>query len=168
MTKGGKSLPRIVSIVGKTDAGKTTLIENLVPELVKLGFRVGTVKHDVHGFEMDREGKDSYRHKKSGAVVALISSPGRVGMVRDADHDHTLAELRQLFLSDVDLILTEGYKREAWPKVEIHRKRLARPLLATPEEGLIAVVTDEPMPVDVPHFGLDDAAGLAAFLRQNS
>jgi molybdopterin-guanine dinucleotide biosynthesis adapter protein len=96
--------------------------------------------------------------------VTLISSPRQIGMVRDADHDHTLAELGQRFLPDVDLILTEGYKREAWPKVEVHRKELARPLLATPAEGLIAVVTDEPMPVDVPHFGLDEAARLAAFL----
>ena len=85
--------PQVVSIVGKSDSGKTTLIEKLLPALIERGVRVGTIKHDVHGFEMDREGKDSYRHKHAGAAVTLISSPRQVGMVRDVSHDHRIEEL---------------------------------------------------------------------------
>lgn len=158
------SHPPIVSIVGKSNAGKTTLVEKLVPWLVKSGLKVGTVKHDVHGFEMDRPGKDSYRHKHAGASASIISSPTQIGMVMDADHDHTLKEVAERFYAHLDLVVTEGYKRESWPKIEVHRKELLRPLLATPEEGLIALVTDEPMPVDVPQFALDDAQGVADFV----
>jgi molybdopterin-guanine dinucleotide biosynthesis protein B len=156
--------PVIVSIVGKSNAGKTTLVEKLLPHLVARGLRVGTIKHDVHGFDMDRPGKDSYRHKAAGAAATIISSPTKIGMVMDSDHDHTILELVERFYGGMDLVVTEGYKRETWPKVEIHRKALNRPLLASPEEGLIALVTDEPMPVDVPHFDVEDAAGLAAFI----
>ncbi len=160
------SHPPIISIVGKSNAGKTTLVEKLVPWLVKRGLKVGTIKHDVHGFEMDRPGKDSYRHKHSGAAATIISSPNQIGMVMDADHDHTILEVVERFYGHLDLIVTEGYKRESWPKIEIHRKELQRPLLATPDEGLIGLVTDEPMDVDVPHFGLDDGEALAAFVAE--
>lgn len=156
--------PPIVSIVGKSDVGKTTFMEKLIPCLVTRGLKVATVKHDVHGFSMDREGKDSYRHKHAGAAVSMVSSPTGIGMVRDSDHNHTLAELATRFLQDMDLVLTEGYKRENWPKIEVHRREVASELLASPEEGLVAVVTDEPLDVPVPQFGLDDAEGVAEFL----
>ena len=84
----------VVSIVGKSDAGKTTLIEKLIPELVRRGYRVATVKHDVHGFDVDREGKDSWRHKQAGAHTVVISSPEKLALIRDVDHDADLAELR--------------------------------------------------------------------------
>jgi molybdopterin-guanine dinucleotide biosynthesis adapter protein len=158
------SHPPIISIVGKSNAGKTTLVEKLVPWLVKRGLKVGTVKHDVHGFEMDRAGKDSYRHKHAGATASIISSPNQIGMVMDVDHDHTIQEVAERFYGHMDIIVTEGYKRESWPKIEIHRKELQRSLLATPDQGLIGLVTDEPMPVDVPHFGLDDGEALADFV----
>ena len=113
---------------------------------------------------MDREGKDSYRHKHSGARISLISSPSRIGMVRDVERDHTVKELAERYFDDVDLILTEGYKREHMPKVEVHRKELMRGLLSSPEDGLIALATNEPLPVEVPSFDLEDAPGLTQFL----
>src|SRR4030042_6379079 len=88
--------PAILSIVGKSEAGKTTLIEKLLPCLVRRGIKVGTIKHDVHGFTMDKEGKDSYRHKQAGAHTTVISSPNKIGMVRDADHDHAIKEMGDL------------------------------------------------------------------------
>ncbi|MBM4355853.1 MAG: molybdopterin-guanine dinucleotide biosynthesis protein B [Deltaproteobacteria bacterium] len=153
--------PPIVSIVGKSDAGKTTFIEKLLPRLVARGLKVATVKHDVHGFSMDHEGKDSFRHKQAGASVSMVSSPTSIGMVRNADHDHSLEELATRFLSDMDLVITEGYKREGWPKIEVHRQAMRTGLLATPQEGLLAVATDEPLDVAVPQFDLDDAEGVA-------
>src|SRR4030066_1340246 len=100
----------IISIVGKSASGKPTLIEKLVPELVRRGCRVATVKHDVHGFGVDREGKDSWRHKKAGAHTVVISSPTKLALIRDVDHDATLAELRDKYIRDVDLLLSEGFK----------------------------------------------------------
>ena len=108
----------IVTFVGRSGAGKTTLIERLIPELRGRGVRVGTVKHDVHGFEMDRPGKDSFRHKHAGAQVTVISSPNQIGIVMDVDHDHHPDELG-VFFSEMDIVLTEGYKRQRRPKVEV-------------------------------------------------
>jgi molybdopterin-guanine dinucleotide biosynthesis protein B len=156
--------PAILSIVGKSEVGKTTLIEKLLPCLVRRGIKVGTIKHDVHGFTMDKEGKDSYRHKQAGAHTTVISSPKKIGMVRDVDHDHTIKEIVDLYLKDMNLVLTEGYKRESWPKLEVHRRELNRPLIAKPEEGLIAVASDEELDVNAPVFGLDDVEQISDFL----
>ena len=83
----------IVSVVGKSDSGKTTLIEKLVPELTRRGYRVATVKHDMHGFEVDREGKDSWRHKQAGAHTVVIASPQKIALIRDVERDLTLDEI---------------------------------------------------------------------------
>lgn len=98
----------IVSIVGKSDSGKTTLIEKLIPELNRKGYRVATVKHDVHGFEVDREGKDSWRHRRAGSYSTVLSSPRQLAIIRDMDHDASLEEIRDRFIRDVDIIITEG------------------------------------------------------------
>src|SRR4030042_3390165 len=119
----------IVSIVGKSDSGKTTLIEKLLPELGRRGYRVATVKHDVHGFEVDREGKDSWRHKKAGAHTVVLSSPQKVAVIRDVERDLTLEEIREKFIRDVDLILSEGYKNDVQPKIEGFRKGKYKDLL---------------------------------------
>ena len=112
--------PPIVCIVGRSGSGKTTFLEKLIPEVRKKGLNVGTIKHHKHDFELDYPGKDSWRHKRAGSAAALISSPQRIGMVMDADHDYRPEELAP-FLSGVDVILCEGYKRENRPKVEIFR-----------------------------------------------
>jgi len=91
---GVLSMVPIVSIVGKSDSGKTTLIEKLLPALTGRGYRVATVKHDVHGFEVDQEGKDSWRHKQAGAHTVVISSPNKVALIRDVERDLTLDEIR--------------------------------------------------------------------------
>jgi molybdopterin-guanine dinucleotide biosynthesis adapter protein len=155
--------PPVVSIVGKSGAGKTTLLEKLIPRLKHLGVRVGTIKHDVHGFEMDKPGKDSWRHKKAGADISVISSPFRIGMVRDVDHDFTLDELALLF-PGVHLILTEGYKRGNRPKVEIFRPEVHDEPLCIQDESLLALVSDVPIDLGVPRFGLEDMSGLSEFL----
>lgn len=159
-------IPKIVSIVGKSGAGKTTLLEKLIPELRGMGLRVGTIKHDVHGFEIDHPGKDSWRHKKAGSAITIISSPQRIGMVMDVDHDHTLDELA-LFFSGVDLILSEGYKGENKPKVEIFRREVHAEPLCLNDSNLIALMTNSDVDLGVPRFALDDIEGLAHFLTRH-
>src|SRR4030066_1554380 len=129
----------IISIVGKSDSGKTTLIEKLVPELTRRGYRVATVKHDVHGFEVDQEGKDSWRHKKAGAHTVVISSPQKIALIRDVEKDLTLEEIREKFIQDVDLILSEGYKKDIQPKTGVFRKEKHKELLCTKEDNLVAI-----------------------------
>jgi molybdopterin-guanine dinucleotide biosynthesis protein B len=156
----------IVSIVGKSDSGKTTLIEKLVPELTRRGYRIATVKHDVHGFEVDREGKDSWRHKKAGAHTVVISSPEKAALIRDVERDLNLGEIRDKLIRDVDLILSEGYKRDVQPKIEIFRKEKHQKLLCAKEDNLIAIVSDQTFNVGVPCFDLEDMKGLSNFIEK--
>jgi molybdopterin-guanine dinucleotide biosynthesis protein B len=159
--KTGK--PPIVSIVGRSGSGKTTLIEKLIPELKRRGLRVGTIKHHLGGFEMDTPGKDTWRHKEAGSDLTILSSPHRIGMVMDVDHDHTLDELGP-YLSGVDIVLAEGYKRGNKPKIEIFRQELHDRLLCQKDGSLVAVVTDSEVDPGVVRFATDDIGPLAEFL----
>ena len=156
----------IVSIVGTSNSGKTTLIEKLVPELVRRGYRVATIKHDIHGFEVDREGKDSWRHKQAGAHTVIISSPQKLAIIRDVDHDADLVELRDKYVQDVDIILSEGFKRNLQPKIEVSRREMRRELLCSREDNLLAIATDQPLDIGVPCFGLDDDRGMVSLIEE--
>jgi molybdopterin-guanine dinucleotide biosynthesis adapter protein len=156
----------ILSIVGKSDSGKTTLIEKLIPELVRRSYRVAPVKHDIHGFEVDREGKDSWRHKKAGAHTVIISSPQKLALIRDVEKDLTLEEIREKLVQDVDLILSEGYKKDAQPKIEIFRREMHKELLCTREDNLVAIVSNQPFDIGVPCFDLEDMKDLADFIEK--
>jgi len=156
----------ILSIVGKSDSGKTTLIEKLVPELTRRGYRIATVKHDIHGFEVDREGKDSWRHKQAGAHSVVISSPTKAALIRDVERDMNLEEIREKLIRDVDLILSEGYKKDVQPKVEVFRKEKHKKLLCTKKDHLVAIVSNRKFRVGVPCFDLEDTKGLANFIEK--
>ena len=155
--------PPVVSVVGYSGSGKTTLLEKLISGLKDRGYSVGTIKHDVHGFEMDRPGKDSWRHKKAGASVTIISSPYQIGMVRDVDHDHRPEELMML-LPDMDIILTEGYKKENLPKLEVFRSQIHKAPLFKGDKTLLALISDEPIDLGVPRFSNDDSQSMVDFL----
>jgi len=148
-----KTSPPFVSVVGNSGSGKTTFLEKLIPELIARGLKVGTIKHDVHGFEMDKPGKDSWRHKHAGASATVISSPYQIGMVMDVEHDHKPDELLLLF-NGMDIILTEGYKRGDHPKMEIFRN----------DNYLLALISDETVHLKVPRFSTKDIKGVADFL----
>jgi molybdopterin-guanine dinucleotide biosynthesis protein B len=156
----------IISIVGKSDSGKTTLIEKLLPELIKRGYRIATVKHDVHGFEVDREGKDSWRHKQAGAHSVVISSPTKAALIRDVESDMSLEEIREKLIRDVDLILSEGYKKDVQPKIEVFRKEKHKELLCTQKDHLVAIASNLEFNVGVPCFDLEDMGGLADFIEK--
>jgi len=155
----------IVSVVGKSGVGKTTLLEKLVPEIRRRGYRVAVVKHDVHGFEIDHPGKDTWRYAQAGSDAVVISSPSKLAFIKQTDHDATLGELAQLLGDGFDLILTEGYKQGNAPKVEVHRKE-AGPGLLCREAELVALATDEPLDMAVPQYDLDDVVGLADRLQE--
>ena len=157
------STPPLVSIVGNSGAGKTTLLEKLIAAVTQRGFRVGTIKHDVHGFEMDKPGKDSWRHKQAGAVTTLISSPKQIGMVMDVERDYKPDELI-VFLSNVDIILAEGYKRASHPKIELFRPEVYPEPLCGDDENLIALISNATVDLGVPRFSLEDIDGLTGFL----
>jgi len=156
----------IISIVGKSDSGKTTLIEKLVPELTRRGYRIATVKHDVHGFEVDQKGKDSWRHKQAGAHTVVISSPNKIALIRDVERDLNLEEIREKLIQDVDLILSEGYKKDVQSKIEVFRKEKHKELLSTKEDNLVAIVSDQDFNVGVPCFHLEDMKGLSNFIEK--
>ncbi|MGB9698005.1 MAG: molybdopterin-guanine dinucleotide biosynthesis protein B [Thermodesulfobacteriota bacterium] len=156
----------IVSIVGKSNSGKTTLIEKLIAELVRRGYKVATIKHDVHGFEIDQEGKDSWRHKKAGAHTVIISSPQKLALIRDVDHDAELTELREKYVRDVDIILSEGFKRNSQPKIEVFRQELNQELLCQKEDNLIAIASNKPFQIGVPCFDINDARGLVNLIEE--
>jgi molybdopterin-guanine dinucleotide biosynthesis protein B len=158
-----KTFPPFVSVVGNSGSGKTTFLEKLIPELVGRGLKVGTIKHDVHGFEMDKPGKDSWRHKHAGSSATVISSPYQIGMVMDVEHDHKPDELLLLF-NGMDIILAEGYKRGDHPKIEIFRTEIIKEPLCKNDKFLLALVTDSDVDFDVPIFSSGATKAVADFL----
>jgi len=155
----------VVSIVGKSGVGKTTVMEKLVAELKKRGYRVAALKHNVHGFDMDHEGKDTWRFDRAGSDAVAISSTQKLAIIRKVDHDLTLAELQRFIGPDFDIILAEGFKQDKAPKIEVHRKEIGADILCNKDE-LLAVATDEKLEIDVPQYTLEDARGMADLIEK--
>ena len=163
--------PPIVSIVAKSGTGKTTLLEKLIGELKRRGYAVGAVKHDAHRFEIDREGKDSWRLTQAGADTMLITSPAKVAMVKQNRDgvEPSLVEAIAAYCGDLDIVLTEGFKKSSLPKIEVHRRECSARLLCRDEEHdpqLIAVASDSSLDIDVPVYDINDAAGLCDLIEQ--
>jgi molybdopterin-guanine dinucleotide biosynthesis protein B len=157
-------MPPIVSIVGKSKSGKTTLIEKLVRELKSRGYRVATVKHAPEGMSFDEQGKDSWRHINAGSEATAVSSPDKVVLIKPVAHDITLDEIAHFFGEDYDIILTEGFKQGSAPKIEVHRKEVGPPL--SDIKKIIAIATDETLETKKRQFSLEDISGLADFLEK--
>ncbi len=163
----GLALP-VVSVVGKSKSGRTTLLEGVIAELASRGWRVGTAKHHAHETDIDVPGKDTWRHERAGAVMTMVSAPNRLGVIRRVDGERSLADLASLAAAEgLDLLLTEGFRATAPVLVEVVRAaRSAEPICAA--EELFALVTDvealagSPAPV----FALDDAAGVADLIEE--
>jgi len=160
--KGHHPVP-VLCIVGFSGAGKTTVTVGLVAALKQQGLHVGTIKHDVHGFEIDRPGKDSWRHKQAGASTTIISSPAQIGMVMDVDHDHHPLELMPL-LGEMDIVLVEGFKRADLPKIEVFQPENKKPPACRDDRNLLAVVSDAQLGWSVPRYATDGCEGLAEFI----
>ena len=158
-----RSLTPLVIFAGWSGSGKTTLLEKLIPELKERKLKVGTIKHHHEDFDIDDPGKDSWRHRKAGADRSIISSPGRIGIFINTDHDHRPEELMPL-LSGVDIVLVEGYKNENMPKIEIFRPEHHEKPQFIEDPNLIAIITDADLDHEIPTFKPDDIKGLADHL----
>lgn len=154
------SIPTI-GFAAFSGTGKTTLIERLVRILKAQGYRVAVIKHDAHRFEIDKEGKDSWRFAQAGADMTLISSGEKTAIVEQRPRSF---EENLSMIHDVDLILVEGYKQERLPKIGISRKATGKGFPHPITEYIAVVTDDETISPEVPVFGLDDPEAIAAFL----
>jgi molybdopterin-guanine dinucleotide biosynthesis protein MobB len=156
----------VVSIVGKTGVGKTALIERLIVEFKKRGYRIATVKHSPGGMEIDKPGKDSQKFTQAGSDAVVISSPDKLAFIKSMDHDPNIEEILHLLGSAFDFVLVEGFRKGKAPKIEVHRKGLGEDLLCSSKE-LSAIVTDEPRDVSLPQFSPGDTQAIADFIEKN-
>ncbi|MFC1918544.1 molybdopterin-guanine dinucleotide biosynthesis protein B [Chloroflexota bacterium] len=157
-------MPPIVSIVGNSESGKTTLIEKLIQELKSREYRVATIKHTHGAMTFDQPDKDSWRHLQAGSEATAVSSPDKVVLIRPVASDVPLDRLAQLFGEDYDIILAEGFKQDNAPKVEVYRKEAGPPL--TGLKKLIAMVSDEAVETKARKFSTDDVSGLTDLLEE--
>ncbi|MBF0389821.1 MAG: molybdopterin-guanine dinucleotide biosynthesis protein B [Desulfamplus sp.] len=171
--------PNIVSIAGYSGSGKTTFLEKLIPHLKERGYKLGVIKHAHCRVDMDKKGKDSWRHKSAGAAATLVISPGQLSIVKDYDditqnaqdlvqsESETIERVKN-YLSDMDLIVVEGFKHASLPKCEIFRVAAGH---STPlffdDKNLIAFITDSDYKdLSIPSFGLDDAKAVADLIEK--
>jgi molybdopterin-guanine dinucleotide biosynthesis protein B len=160
---------KVLGLTGWSGSGKTTLIVKLIPELVARGVRVSTMKHAHHAFDVDKPGKDSYRHREAGATEVLVSSEHRWALMHEhrGDTEPSAVELMR-HMSPVDLLLIEGFKREPHEKLEIYRRDLGKPLLSTDDPTFVAILSDGAVPeTGLPVIDLNDTLAITAFIIQH-
>jgi molybdopterin molybdotransferase len=162
---GVKTLP-IVSIVGKSQSGKTMLMEQLIAEFKRRGYKIAALKHSRGGMEIDHPGKDSWRYAQAGSDAVLISSPDKLAFIKSLDHDLSIEEILPIFGPEFDLVLVEGFRKSKIPKIEVHKKELGEDLLCSPEE-LSAIVTDGSLDTDIPQLPWGDTVTVADFIEKN-
>lgn len=159
-----KKVPYL-SFVGRSNTGKTTVIERLIPILVGKGIKVAVIKHHPHDFDIDIPGKDTYRYKKAGAIMSILASPRKIAIVKDTEDELPLAEIMSRYVSGVDLLIIEGFKKEDVPKIEVFQRKEGADLpVRWGDRNLMAIVTDEPMETSLPVFSRDDIHGIARFI----
>jgi molybdopterin-guanine dinucleotide biosynthesis protein B len=160
---------RLFGVVGYSGSGKTTLLVRLIPELVRRGITVSTMKHAHHGFDVDQPGKDSYEHRRAGASEVLVSSARRWALMHESrDEPEPGPEQLAAHMTPVDLLLIEGFKREPHEKLEVWRAETGKPLLALEDRSIVAVASDGPVPgVTLPVLDLDDLGAIADFILRH-
>jgi len=161
---------KVIGIAGWSGAGKTTLLTRVIPHLTARGLRVSTIKHAHHAFDIDQPGKDSHTHRMAGATEVLISSANRFALMHELRGAPELA-LGALLekLSPVDLVLVEGFKRDAFPKLEVHRAENGKALLHPDDPHIVAIASDRPLPqAKVPVIDLNDIDAVVDMLLKRA
>lgn len=160
-------MPRpIISIVGKTNSGKTTLIEKIIPELKNRDYKVGTIKHDVHKFEIDIPGKDTWRMSQAGSQTVVIASSEKMCMIKKIDKEYNIDEISEWLFNDMDIVITEGYKKENKPKIEVTN---SAELLCSKDDNLLAVVvnnSDKDLKFNVLSFKMDEIKKIVDLIEE--
>jgi len=159
---------KVVAFVAKSGTGKTTMLEKVIRVLKIRGYRVGAIKHDAHRFDIDKPGKDSHRITAAGTDTMLICSPEKLALVKQHAVAPSVEELLETYFQDVDIVLTEGFKKSSLPKIELHRRERSATLICRGEEydpALIAVASDERLELDVPLLDLNNAEEVAGFIE---
>jgi len=159
---------KAISFVAKSGTGKTTLVEKVIAELKRRGYRVGALKHDAYRFDIDHPGKDSYRFTAAGADTMVITSPEKLALVKKHATAPPIEELLATYFADVDIVLTEGFKKSALPKIEVYRAERSSKLLCRDEEHdptLLAVAADVALDLDIPRLDLNDPVAVADFVE---
>ncbi|MDH4222037.1 MAG: molybdopterin-guanine dinucleotide biosynthesis protein B [candidate division Zixibacteria bacterium] len=154
----------ILLVVGRKKRGKTTLVEKLVPEFKKRGYKVGTIKYTTMSHQFDTPGKDSFRHTQAGAGTTLVLSPDNIALFSSDLRRKEPQELFKLFFQDYDLILGEGFKNSSFPKIEILDSSKDTEPLCSAKDNLIALVCSKKSGYSVPVFSLEQIEQLADFL----
>jgi len=156
---------RILGIAGWSGAGKTTLIEAMLPLLVSAGLTVSTIKHTHHGFDLDQPGKDSFRHRSAGAREVLLVGDRRFALTHEFGGDMPSVAALVARLEPVDLVLIEGFRDHPIAKLEVHRPALGKPLLFPNDPGIVAVATDAALAdCKLPLFDLNLPAQIARWI----
>ncbi len=160
---------KIFGFAGWSGSGKTTLLRQLIPEMVSRGLKVSTLKHAHHNFDVDKPGKDSYEHRQAGANEVMISSGNRWALMHElrGAAEPKVEDLIQK-MSPVDLVLIEGFKKSAHPKLEIHRPSVGKPLLHPDDPHIVAVACDQALnDIPLPQLDLNDTPGIADFILKH-
>jgi molybdopterin-guanine dinucleotide biosynthesis protein B len=157
-------MPPIISIVGKSKSGKTTLLEKLIAELKSRGYRLATIKHTHGNITIPDSDKDSDRHLKAGSEATVVSAPDRLFMVKPLKEELTPEQIAQIIGEDYDIILAEGFKQGDAPKIEVHRRENAPPLKDI--KKIFAIATNEPLDTKVRQFSLEDIKGIADLIEE--
>jgi molybdopterin-guanine dinucleotide biosynthesis protein B len=161
---------RIIGLAGWSGSGKTTLISKAIPRLIARGKKVSTIKHAHHGFDLDQPGKDSFVHRTAGATEVIVSSAKRFAVLHELrdEQEWNLPELLSK-VSPVDLVLIEGFKRDKFPKLEIHRAANGKPLLQPDDPHIVAIASDQRLPAaKVPVLDLNDIEAIVDLLLERA
>lgn len=160
---------KVIGLAGWSGAGKTTLVAKLLPALIARGLRVSTIKHAHHAFDLDTPGKDSWIHRQSGATEVLVSSGRRWALMHElrGEQEPGLPDLLAK-LANVDLVIVEGFKSEAYPKIEIHRQANGKPMLFQDDPTIVGIATDAVVSSKLPVADLDDVEAIAAMALRSA
>jgi len=159
-----KGIPYL-SFVGRSNTGKTTVIERLIPILCERGLKIAVIKHHPHDFDIDIPGKDTYRYKQAGATMSILASPGKLAVIEDTEKELSLEEVITRYVRDVDLLIIEGFKKAKIPKIEVFQRKEGTDVpVCAGDINLIAIIADEIVETSLPIFSRNDVQGIAEFV----